>query len=108
MASVFQSRRREPRVLMRSRFHVVGRCTSGQLFSRMAETYDLSPSGAGLLLDVPVPVDACLRISAMRYGFEALAIVRNCSPVAGSLSFLVGVEFLYGVKNPVVSWSTRH
>ncbi len=97
-------RRREPRVRLRIGLRIEGSSAEGRAFVIDTKTFDVSPSGAGVELPFPLPVGSVVAVTGHRIGFESRAVVRHNSKDRSTSNAIVGLEFLDGMRLPVVDW----
>jgi hypothetical protein len=100
----FKDRRREPRVHLCVAVIVTGTDANEEVFSLTTRTIDLSPSGAGVLMDRFLPEDAVVKITATGYEFTTWAVVRSTRVDRDTNMPIVGFEYLDGVTNPIVDF----
>jgi hypothetical protein len=86
-------KRLEPRMLCADLVEVRWRDTSGELKSCYANLEDISPSGACLQMDLPVPNEAPVTIGLPEKELEGRA--RYC--VFHEIGYFIGVQFDPGV-----------
>jgi hypothetical protein len=104
MVTVYALKRKEPRVKLCTRVEIVpvGVASGGQPFETV--TLDVSTCGASVLSEVKLAVGSTVRITALRYAFQANALVRTVALDRTSDKYVLGLEYLDGAKNPIVVW----
>jgi hypothetical protein len=105
MMTVYDRYRFEPRVRLRTRVEITGRASDGSPFTEETETLDLSAAGACVALRRRVDPGSVLTFTARGYQFRALAVVRSVERSFAAEPARVGLEFLEGLRNPLVIWS---
>jgi hypothetical protein len=103
MVSVYSLRRKEPRVKLRTRVTVMITTEGTSGVSIETTTVDVSPHGASIHLDDPLPIGSVVRFAALRYAFATRAAVRSVVPDRAG-GYLIGLEYL-DETNPIVVWS---
>ena len=104
MVSVYSLKRKEPRVKLSTRVTVMITTEGTSNVSVETTTVDVSPHGASVRLDEPLPIGSVVRFAAMRYAFSTRAVVRSVLPDRAAGGYLIGLEYL-DETNPIVVWS---
>lgn len=104
MDSIYAIKRKEPRVKLSTRVQITTYPKAGEKVSFETVTIDISPRGASIRSTVSLPVDSIITFAAVRYVFETRAAVRSIVPDRVDGGFIVGVEYLDNVTNPIVVW----
>lgn len=99
-----EERRAEVRMLCADMVEVSWRDGPGRICSTTALLEDISPSGACLQVDKPVPLGA--RISWTTAGREYSGAARYC--IYREIGYFVGVEFAPGLKWSQTEFEPRH
>lgn len=100
----FLDRRREPRVRLRVSVTISGTDTTGAEFRYHTKTFDLSPSGISIEMQISLAVGSVIHVEAMKFAFAANAIVRSNRVDRTTNVKLAGIEFLDGKKMQIVEW----
>jgi hypothetical protein len=106
MVSVYSSKRKEPRVKLSTRVTVTISVSEADGISECVDTttVDVSPRGASVSLGVPLPLGTVVHFAAQRYQFATRAAVRSVVHDRSTGTYLVGLEYLDDVQNPIVVW----
>jgi hypothetical protein len=95
-------RRREPRVRLAVTFKIRWKDERGRPVYAEAKTFDLSPSGAGIIMDSVLPVGTVIDLAGKLFSFKARAVVRSCRIERLVGRYVIGVEYLDGKEIPIV------
>jgi len=106
MVSVYSIKRKEPRVKLRTRVTVTVSVSEADGISECFDTttVDVSPHGASVSLEAPLPLGTVVHFAAQRYQFATRAAVRSITHDRTTGTYLVGIEYLDDVQNPIVVW----
>jgi len=109
MFDVYRMKRREPRVKLNTRVEITGYDDRGTYFAFTTKTVDVSPHGASVHLESPIPAGTEVSFIAQDYDFRTRAVVRSVDIDRATGFTTVGVEYLDESTNPIVIWKTaRH
>jgi hypothetical protein len=106
MVSVYTIKRKEPRVKLSTRVTVTVSVSEEDGISECFDTttVDVSPRGASVSLDAPLVLGTVVHFAAQRYQFTTRAAVRSVTHDRSTGTYLVGLEYLDDVQNPIVVW----
>jgi PilZ domain-containing protein len=108
MVSVYSSKRKEPRVKLSTRVRLTVSLSEADGISECfdTKTIDVSPRGASVSLDAPLALGTVVHFAAQRYQFATRAAVRSITHDRSTATYIVGLEYLDDVQNPIVVWQT--
>jgi hypothetical protein len=102
--NIFSAKRREPRVRLKTRVQIAGRTPENEAFCYETLTLDVSPHGASVLVEAPLPIGTEVTFSAVRYAFHARAVVRSVSLDQETGGCVLGLQYPDHERNPLVIW----
>ena len=102
MFSIYDLKRKEPRVRLRTRVRLEGRNHDDSRFSLDTVTLDVSPHGASVLCEKSIPIGTVLEFIGTSYPFRAHAIVRSVTRDQESGMAVLGLEYPDDERNPLV------
>jgi hypothetical protein len=106
MMNAFSARRREPRLKIQTPVRVSGRTLQGEPIAVETVTLDVSPRGASVAVERPIPKGTVVEFSARSYEFRTRASVRSVARDLRTGEIVLGLEFLDDARNPLVIWSS--
>ena len=105
MASIYSTKRKEPRVKLHTKVRVAAEI-DGRFVSVDTTTIDVSPNGASVHLDLPLPLGTVVTFASTTYHFETRAVIRAVIPDRVKDGYTVGLEYL-DKKNPIIVWQKK-
>ena len=102
---IYSKMRREPRVRLRTRVRIEGTTKETGKFSIETLTLDVSPHGASVVVEKPLPIGTDVEFIASRYPFRAHATVCTVTRDAHTGLKVLGLEYPDGERNPLVIWA---
>ena len=105
MLNLYATKRKEPRVKLQTKVRVAAEI-DGRFVSVDTATIDVSPNGASVHLDLPLPLGTVVTFASTTYNFETRAVVRAVVPDRARDGYTVGLEYL-DKKNPIIVWQKK-
>lgn len=103
--NVYSIKRREPRIRIRTGVVISGKDARGEVFTDECFTIDVSPHGASFTIERQLTHGTIVDFTAKNYAFKARAVVCGVSRDEAEGTWIYGVEYLDGARNPIVVWS---
>ena len=101
--NIFESRRHEPRVVLKTRAVVIGDAGNGRTLRQEAVTIDVSPHGASVVVADELAIGTYVRYEAIGYFFRTRARVCSCTRDDANGLVILGLEHP-DRANPLVIW----
>jgi PilZ domain-containing protein len=104
IVNIYELRRREPRVTLRTRAVIVGDAKRGRGLRQEAVTIDVSLHGASVIVADEIAVGSYIGYEAIGYYFRTRARVCSCKRDFNNGCVILGLEYS-DRANPLVIWS---
>jgi hypothetical protein len=91
-----QEHRRRPRNPLTGKVKVYWKGDQGLSYQQISRCLDISPAGARLESNRPIPLRAMIRLESPDFHIAGLATVRHCN--RRGMQYVVGVEFSGGLE----------